>query len=136
MRNNPIFTSLIDEVLNRSISEMVGTDFVSNVPAANIIDQEDGYQIVIAAPGLDKGDFIINVLDKKLSIKVEKETPQIEGTIKRKEFDFSNFARHFSLDDSIDTQRISASYDNGVLIIQLVKKEEAKAKGPMHIEVA
>lgn len=98
------------------------------VPAVNISETADQYQIELAAPGLSKQDFKVNLERKMLSIAVQKEqvNEQENRNYSRREFSYNSFTRSFTLPDSADEHHIQAKYDNGILLIQIPKKEEAK----------
>ena len=128
---------MIDSFFNGNISNLIGADYISTYPAANIIELKDGYQIELAAPGLDKNDFEIKVDKNSLIIKAnfEESSDLKSGTIKRKEYNYSNFTRRFTIDQTIDRSKIDATYENGILNVILGKKEEAIEKGPLHINI-
>ncbi len=98
------------------------------VPAANIIETKDDYQLSIAAPGMKKSDFDIAVDGGMLTISCEKEESKEdkEDQYTRKEYNYSSFSRSFSLPDEVSKDNIEASYTDGVLKLLLPKKEEAK----------
>jgi HSP20 family protein len=104
-------------------------DFGSSTAAApvNIRENEKAYTIEVIAPGLDKGDFKVNMDNNLLTISAEKknETNNEGERMVRKEFTYRSFARTFTLDDTIEADNIQARYENGVLMIELPKKEEA-----------
>ena len=105
-------------------------------PATNVIENNGAFRIELAAPGLEKNDFKIDVEKNILHIEVNKEGQNIEGeTFKRREFGSYNFKRSFQLPKSIDTEKIEASYLNGLLVIHLPKKEEAKEKPARSIAI-
>jgi len=118
--------NLFDEVFNRSISDFVGTDFVLNMPSVNIEENDDGYTIQLAAPGLTKDEFKIDIEKDRLFVSAEKEQAEevTEGKYTRKEFNYSSFKRSFFLPKSIDREAIEANYENGVLSVVLPKKAE------------
>jgi HSP20 family protein len=93
-------------------------------PAVNIFENEGIFKLEIAAPGLAKEDFTINVEDKILTISAEKkvdtETKEGEKTLRR-EFSFSNFKRTFTLPENVNVADIKAVYENGVLNVHLPK---------------
>jgi HSP20 family protein len=101
---------------------------VSRVPAANISETADHYHVELAAPGLSKEDFKLNLERDVLSISVEQtqQTGQQERTFNKREFSYSSFVRSFTLPDTANQEGISAKYENGVLSIDIPKKEEAK----------
>ena len=98
------------------------------VPAVNISETADQYQIELAAPGLSKEDFKVNLERKMLSIAVHKEqsTEQEHKNYSRREFSYNSFTRSFTLPDSADEHAIQAKYNDGILHIHIPKKEEAK----------
>ena len=111
-------------VFNDSHNGFNGKGFVP----VNIKEGKDSYQIEVVAPGLDKADFKLNVDQNLLTISAEKknETKSENDKQIRREFNYQSFKRTFTLDDSIETDKIDAKYENGVLHISLPKKEEVK----------
>lgn len=140
---NPVFhgrtfSNLLDDVFNRSISDLVGSDNTATVPFVNITENNENFSLEIAAPGLNKKDFNIQLEKDQLIISVSKEqtdTSEEEGKWTRKEFNFSNFKRTFYLSDAVETGNIRAEYNNGILYVTLPKKEEVKVKAPKVIEI-
>lgn len=98
------------------------------VPAVNIIEQKDDYQISLAAPGLKKDDFNIDVAGNIITISCEKEEKKEDknGRYNRKEYSYSSFERSFTLPDEVNMEKIDAKYEDGILKLVLPKKEEAK----------
>ena len=107
-------------------------------PAVNIVENGNDFRIDVAAPGLEKDDFKINLDHNVLTISSEKETRNEEDNVNftRKEFNFSSFKRSFLLPDSINTEEILATHKNGILSIQIPKREEAKVKPAREITIA
>ncbi|WP_300438775.1 Hsp20/alpha crystallin family protein [Christiangramia sp.] len=112
----------------------------TSIPAVNIQETEDSFSVEVAAPGKAKEDFNIELDNDVLTIssedKKENETTDKEGRFTRKEFSYSTFKRAFSLPDSVDNTKISASYNNGVLEIALPKREEAKVQAKRLIDIS
>lgn len=98
------------------------------VPAVNITENKGDYMVTVAAPGLKKSDFKIDVKGDQLTISSEKEESKEEkdDNYTRKEYNFSSFSRSFTLPEEVDRDKIEASYENGELKLRLPKKEEAK----------
>ena len=98
------------------------------VPSVNIAETADQYHIELAAPGLNKEDFKVNLERKMLTIAVQKEQPEESEhkNYSRKEFSYNAFTRSFTLPESADENHIQARYTNGILYINIPKKEEAK----------
>jgi len=99
-----------------------------NIPAVNIKDQKDDYLVSLAAPGLKKDDFNIDIDGNMLTISCEKEEKKEEKDVRftRKEYNYSSFARSFTIPDEVNREKIDARYEDGLLKISLPKKEEAK----------
>lgn len=135
---NSGINSIFDDLFNNSFSNFVGSDFASNVPSVNISESADNFKIELAAPGLQKEDFDINVEKNTLTISAKKEVSKEvnEEKFTRKEFGYSSFSRSFQLPEGVESNAIEASYENGILIIALPKKEEAKELAPRAIEVS
>ncbi|MFD1095351.1 Hsp20/alpha crystallin family protein [Salegentibacter chungangensis] len=112
----------------------------TSIPAVNIQESDDNFMVAVAAPGKTKEDFDIELDNDVLTIsseeKRENETTEKNGRFTRKEFSYSNFKRAFSLPDSVDSEKISAAYNNGVLEITLPKREEAKVQAKRMIEIS
>jgi HSP20 family protein len=93
-------------------------------PSVNIFENDALFKLEVAAPGLSKEDFKINVEDKVLTVSAEKkevtETKGGEKTLRR-EFGFSNFRRTFTLPENVNVADIKAVYENGILNVHLPK---------------
>jgi HSP20 family protein len=138
---NPILpksvSSLFDDMFNRSLGDFVGGDFFINQPSINVVETKEDYRIEVAAPGLEKEDFTVNVDNGFLNISAKKEQKEEvkEGSYMRREFNFSSFTRSFELPASIAADSVGAHYENGILTITLPKKEEAKTELAKVIEI-
>lgn len=96
----------------------------------NVKETVTGYEMEFVAPGFDKTDFNVNLDKNLLTVSAEKKTAVKEeekGKQVRREYSYRSFKRTFTLDEKIDATNISASYINGVLVLNLPKKEEVKA---------
>ena len=101
---------------------------VLNVPAVNISEMKDEYQVSVAVPGMKKDDFKIDVEGNVLTISSEKEesTEDKDGQYTRREYNYSSFTRSFTLPDEVNKEKIEAKYEDGVLKINMPRKDEAK----------
>jgi len=108
------------------------------IPAVNISEKEDDFMLELAAPGMQKSDFKINLDNNVLTISSEKEDESEEKSEKysRKEFCYSSFSRSFTLPKSINFDKIKADYKDGVLKVNLPKREDAKVALNRQIEIA
>lgn len=146
--NSNNLPSLIENFFSRDMNDFFNATMpgVSNVPAVNVVEHQDGFRIEVAAPGLKKEDFKLNLNHNNLTISAYQETKSGEkestnGTdgkeekYTRREFSYSSFQRTFTLPTSVNADDIQASYTDGVLKIELPKREEAKVKPPRQIEI-
>ncbi|MCK9452468.1 MAG: Hsp20/alpha crystallin family protein [Bacteroidales bacterium] len=108
------------------------------MPAVNISENEDGFVLELAAPGMQKADFQINLDNQVLTISSEKQDESEEKNEKysRREFCYSSFNRSFTLPKSINFDKIKADYKDGVLKVNLPKREDAKVALNRQIEIA
>lgn len=123
---SPSFSRLLDDFFNNDLQLTRGFDAPKSVPSINVVQKEDAFRIELAAPGLSREDFSLNVDKDQLIIKAHKEAKEEETTEKytRREFSYHTFQRSFTLPDTIDRDAIGAVYENGVLNVTLPKKEE------------
>lgn len=136
----PSFSSWVDNLFESGM----GTGFLSNfntgmsLPAVNIKENAEAFSLEIAVPGMKKSDFNIDVDNKILSISSEskEEKEHKEENYTRREFGYSSFKRTFTLPDTIESDKISATYNDGILAVHLPKKEEAKEKPAKRISVS
>lgn len=140
-RVNPSFPNLFEGVLNRDLQEFLGNPASYSLPAVNVLESNEGFHMEVFAPGLKKENFQLKINNNQLSVSAKAEkTASTEGTQEkkytRKEFSFSHFQRSFTLPQTVDTDKISASYVDGVLYLTLPKREEAKVKPVRDIEIA
>jgi len=122
--NIPTITSMFDKFFTD------GEDFYkelskgTSVPAVNVVESADNYQVEVAVPGKNKEDFKVEIDNHVLCIssenEEEKETEEKNYT--RKEYNYSAFSRSFTLPENAKEEAIQASYDNGVLKVTIAKK--------------
>ncbi len=108
-----------------------------NVPTVNISETPKEYLLEMAAPGLERKDFKIQLENQMLTISSEKSREKEEkkkGT-SRKEYSFNSFSRSFALPDNIKEDKIVAKYDNGILKITIPKEKETPVKPAHQVEV-
>lgn len=137
-----IETSASAARFGRDMNDFFNTSssWVSNVPAVNVAEHADGFRIEVAVPGLKKENFKLNLNHNNLIISASQESQKEESDTRnekytRIEFSYSSFQRTFTLPTSIDADKIQATYTDGVLKIDVPKREEAKIKPPRQIEI-
>jgi len=108
-----------------------------SMPAANIVENKDHYEVSLAAPGMKKDDFNIDLEGNVLTISAEKEEKieQKDERYSRQEFNYTSFSRSFTLPQWVNKDKIDATYENGLLRVNLPKTEDAKKLSAKHITV-
>lgn len=122
----PGFNDVFDSIFNDTF---FSDRMVTRVPAANISESQDHYHIELAAPGLKKEDFKLHLDRNMLNISVEQQSDNNTAgkNYSKREFSYSSFVRAFTLPESANSESVEATYTDGVLKIDIAKKEEAKA---------
>ena len=130
--------SLVDEFFGKDLlGNFVDSYTGVNMPAVNIVEEKDDFRIEVAAPGLKKEDFKIDLNNNVLTISSEKSNEREENQERymRREFSYSSFKRSFTLPESAQIDKIAANHKDGILNITIPKKEEAKVKPPKQIAI-
>ena len=141
LRKRSSFPSLLEEFLGKDLwPDAFETDKGFTVPSVNIKEGKDDYKIEVAAPGLEKGDFDINVENNMLTISSEKEVKHEDKdkdeNVVRKEFSYSSFSRSFALPEEANVDKIADSYKDSKVNLNLPKRDEAKAKPAKKIKIS
>ncbi|MFC3560560.1 Hsp20/alpha crystallin family protein [Pedobacter jamesrossensis] len=129
-KKNNVLLPGFNDIFESVLSDTFFSDRrMNSVPSVNISETSDAYQVELAAPGLKKENFRINLEKDMLTISTEnvQHGNKEDKTYNRREFSYSAFTRGFTLPESADVERIEASYTDGILSINLPKREEAKA---------
>ncbi|HKJ43460.1 MAG TPA: Hsp20/alpha crystallin family protein [Sunxiuqinia sp.] len=139
----PSFPSLIDRFFEGDLMDWNNFNFAGEnmtMPAVNVKENENEFQIEVAAPGLKKGDFKVNYENGRLTISSEKRAEHEEkekGKVTRKEFSYQSFQRSFNVSaDAVYADKIAAKYVDGILHITLPKREEVKPKPAKEIKIS
>ena len=146
IRNGSLFNSLptlFDDILNRDLFNLSNTNYSdtnTTIPAVNIKETSDRSEVEVAAPGMNKDDFKVELDGNILTISSEK-TNQFQDRederFYRREFSYQSFQRTFNLKkEVVDSEKIEARYDKGVLQLLIPKKEEARQKPPRLIQIS
>lgn len=124
----PAFNDVFESFLNAD--PFLSKSNLSRNPAVNIAEDDNEFHIELAAPGLIKEDFKINLEKNLLSVSAERSEEEDETVRLKKynrlEYNYSSFMRTFTLPDSADHAKIRAEYKDGILFITINKREEAK----------
>jgi HSP20 family protein len=122
----PGFNDVFDSIFNDTF---FNDRMVTRVPAANISETDNHYHVELAAPGLKKEDFKISLDRNVLHISVEQQSTneETQKNYSKREYSYNSFVRSFTLPDSANAEEIEAAYTDGVLKLDIAKREEAKA---------
>jgi len=137
----PEVPSFFDEFLNSDWFDYGHSNFpnrTGTLPAVNIKETDDSFELEVAAPGMKKDDFKVEVDNNMLTISSEKEVQneEKENSYTRKEFSYQSFYRSFNLpENKVDGNKITAKYTDGILHLMLPKREEAKIQPTKMIKV-
>lgn len=129
------------------VGDFFGDDLLSNffdssntgtVPAVNITENKDEFTIELAAPGLEKKDFNVDFHNNVLSISCHKEqkSEESDDKIMHREYSYTAFKRSFTLPEGTDGDKVKAAYKEGILIVKVPKKDEAKEKPVRKISIS
>lgn len=140
----PAIPSLLEDFLMRDLLDTSNNNWKAagaTLPAVNFGESNDAYLIEVAAPGMKRGDFHVELDNNVLTISSELEENNAdknkEGQFTRREFNYQSFQRSFALpENKIQGDKISAKYVDGILYLTIPKKEEAKVKPPKQISVS
>jgi len=125
-----------NDLMNWNRNDYLNTDIT--LPSVNIKETNNEFAIEVAVPGFEKSDFNIEIDDNLLTISSEKqiENEEKDGEkITRREFSYQSFKRTFSLPEMVEEDKITAKYENGILLINIPKKEEVKPKPAKKIQI-
>ena len=133
---NMWFPNLLDEVFNQNLVPATSL----NIPAVNIIEFENQFEIDLAIPGKKKEDFSLEVDEDILIIdfteKNETNEDEEKGKFTRKEFNYNSFRRTFSIPENVNQEDIKVSYVDGILKFELPKKVEEPQKEKRRLSIA
>jgi HSP20 family protein len=136
------YPSFFDRFFDKDLFDWTSRNFSSTnttLPSVNIKESEEDFEVEMAAPGLSKKDFKIELNNDLLTIssEMEKENETKEGQMySLREFSYQSFCRSFTLPNTADGEKIEAKYENGILRIIIPKKDEAKPKPARQISIS
>lgn len=136
-RNEVMFPALMNEIFRPDW--FGGTQNARTaVPAVNIKENQENFELELFVPGRSKDELIIEIDDSILTISSEtkEENEETKENFTRREFTLSSFKRAFTLPETVATDKIEASYNEGILKFNLPKKEEALPKPKRKIELS
>ena len=141
-RTENFLPSLFDRFFNSDLMDWNLTNFSSTnttLPAVNVKETDDDYILEVAAPGMSKKDFKVNFQNNVLTVSSEKQEEKDENddNYTRREFCYQSFQRSFTVSQqNVDTDKITASYADGILSVKIPKREEVKPKPAREIKIS
>jgi HSP20 family protein len=144
-RTNPEFPSIpsiLDNLWSRDWMDWSNLNFSNTnttLPAVNVLENDNEYVIELAAPGMKKEDFKINLDENVLTISSEwkEQKEEKKGQYSRREFSYQSFQRSFTLPEyRVEREKVAAKYNDGILTIVIPKREEARPKPVREIEIS
>jgi len=126
---NPLLPGINDAFESIFNDTFFNDRMVARVPAVNISESENHYHVELAVPGLKKEDFKLNLERNSLTISAEQSSAHEDSqkNYSKREYSYTSFVRSFTLPDSADHSQIEAAYTDGILRVDIAKREEAKA---------
>lgn len=133
----PSSTSLFDDLFSRDLFDWSQTEGNGLVPRVNIKETDEGFEVELAAPGMKKEDFHLELDNDMLTVSSETSQHQEEKkqNYTRREFSYHSFRRSFYLPNTVELENINAKYEEGILSVWIPKKEEAKKKPARMISI-
>ena len=138
VKMNRMFPGFSDDFRGRDFYPVhYNSNGFKSLPAVNIVEGENEYTIEVAAPGLEKKDFRIDLNNDCLTIASGREDKNEENHERytRREFQYNTFSRSFTLPETVDSEKIAAKHRDGILYVDIPKKEEAKVKPAREIAI-
>lgn len=132
---NKTVNNFFDDFITRDLFDWTDKNFAalgSNLPSVNLKETDTNIEVELAAPGMKREDFKVEIDNDVLMISSEKEEEKEEVRKKdnyiRKEFNYQSFSRTFTLPETANENKIEANYKDGILHVVIGKKEGAKKR--------
>ena len=120
--------SLMSHPINHQWPVVRNRESLETNPSTNVVRLENGYQLRLAVPGVPKSNIQIQVVEGQLVVSATNPNQEKEARFVRREFDYSNFKRSFTLHKNADTENLKASFENGILTIVIPNREPETRK--------
>ncbi len=140
--NYPTWSNFFNEFFNHDWADWSRNNYSdpnTTLPSVNVKETDDLFEVEMAVPGMTKDDFKVELNDNYLTISAETKTEDESKTDEkytRREFCYKSFSRSFTLPELVETNKIEAKYDEGILRLSIPKREEAKPKAIRQIEIS
>lgn len=132
--NDHYLHNTLDNLLNVKNNYQEKDNYLT-VPRANIIEDENGYSIELAAPGFSRDEFELNLDNNTLTVSVNTEdTPEYNKSVTMREYKFQSFSRSWYMPDNTNTDGIAARYEAGILYIDIPIDNQSKGKKTITVQ--
>ena len=129
--NNDNFDNLFDNFLTLGQTRQ---NYMT-VPRANVIKNENGYSIELAAPGFSRDEFELSVDNNTLTVSVNTEdTPDYEKSVTMREYKFQSFTRSWTLPENSNVEGVTARYDAGILYVDVPVESQRRGKTTISVQ--
>ena len=135
----PTLSNFFDDFFTRDLFNWPSTSSTgTSIPKVNIYETDNEFHVEMAAPGMTKDDFKVELDNNQLTISSQKESESADENknYQRREYSYQSFSRTFHLPDSAEAEKINAKYVDGVLNLVIPKKEEAKRRPVKTIKIS
>ena len=118
------------------INNLFGSNIYNDIPPYNIVDNDKEFLIEFSVPGSDKKDFLLEVEENNLKVsKLSSKNNKPENNFFKRQFNYSQFEKNFTIPEEVNIEKINSKYDNGILKIFLPKIKEFKQTKIKSIQV-
>lgn len=133
-----IYNSILDRFFRDNLNDLWNSNIIETVPSVNIRENKSDFRIEMAVPGMKKEDFKVDVDGSLVTISSEKETEKKEEdkNYTKREYNYASFSRSFTLPETADTEKINATYKDGVLEIHIPKRQSVAKESAKRIAVS
>lgn len=137
-KNGFVPSPLLDDFFTKDLFDWAGWSNDTTSPSVNIVETNEAFKVEMAAPGMNKEDFHVELDNDTLTIQAEVSTENKEESERftRREFNYQTFKRSFYLPNTVEADQIHATYKEGILRLEIPKKEEAKRKPIKTIKIS
>lgn len=129
--NDNAFSNLFDNFMTLNHTR----DNYMTVPRANVIKNENGYSIELAAPGFSRDEFELSIDNNTLTVSVNTEdTPEYEKSVTMREYKFQSFTRSWTLPENSNVEGVTARYDAGILYVDVPVESQRRGKTTISVQ--
>lgn len=124
-QNSPV-RNWIDDMMKNAFTDAPMSTWHATQPAVNIVENENAYRLEFVVPGMDKSNIEVKLQKNVLTVTGKKESTEENKTEKflRREFSYREFEQSFRIPTTVDTEKLTANFENGILKLEMPKKTD------------